>query len=475
MSTQATQHQHPSYVARIEDWQQMSDTLAGEAVVKAAGETYLPMTDGMLKLETTLRNAIYEAYKKRAVFLNFVEETGESILGMMDKKSAHIVLPEALAGYETQMTPDGYDVHTLLKYINREQVFKGRIGLLPDIKEGATSQDLPYISVYSAETIINWNAEFIDGEEVLTFVVLDQSGSALVDGSWETVQQYLVLLLVDGKYSQYTCQDEGQISQTPGEGVELSTPSIAGKTLDRIPFVLANCRDNSTDVSKPPLLEISNLSLHAYQQDADYRAALYFAGQPTMTATGVQKEEVENAVIGSHTLLYSTNKDAKFGYAETAGNALDASKQACDDLKMEANKRGVALMEQGVESGNALEQRSASKTANIKTIVSTGKSAMLRLLEFICIWKGVNFDECVVEPNTDFVQDNLTAADLSSLMSAKGLGAPISYESIHAWMKDRKYTDREWEDEKDLISQELIDFAPPEPTSPTLDEPEEEV
>jgi len=469
MATQK-QNVHPEYTGNIGYWEQLTHTLAGEKVVKDQGIKYLPMTDGMLKLETTLQGKIYDAYKQRAVFSNFVEETAEAILGLMDKKPAHIVLPTALAGYEDQMTPDGYNIHTLLKYVNRQQVIKGRVGMLADIKESSTSQDLPYVSVYCAESIINWSSEFIAGEEVLTFVVLDESGMELVSGSWEKKKKYLVLLLNDGVYSQYTVEDEGQISDNPGEGTELVTPSIAGKTLDRIPFIFANCRDNTTAVSRPPLLSISNLSLSAYRQDADYRSGLFFAGQPTLTATGVSEDEVKKMAVGSHAVLFSSSKDAKFSYAETAGNALSASKDAVADLKNDATRRGVAFVEQGAESGKALENRMASKTASVKTIVSTGKAAMEKLLEIICEWKGASFEEVVVEPNTDFVEDNLTAADLVSLMTAKGLGAPISYESIHAWMRDRKYTDRDFEDEKDLIADELLDFAPPDPTSPTLED-----
>ena len=450
-------HLHPDHVTFSPYWQQMADTLAGESVIKSKGVEYLPMTDGMLKLPTTLRNEIYETYKSRAVFLNFVEETGESILGMMDRKPAHIVLPPKLEPYLSQMTTDGLGIRELLKLVNRHQIYKGRVGLLPDIAEGGK---IPFVSVFSAEAILNWASEYINGEEVLSFVALDQSGPALVDGVWEDVEEYLVLLMKDGVYCQYTCNDTGHITPNPPEGTDLTLPSIAGKTLNFIPFVFANARDNTTDVLKPPLMEISNISLAAYRQDADYRSALYFAGQPTLTAVGVRKDEVENAVIGSQSLLFSENKDAKFGYAETSGNSLSASKQALDDLKAEANKRSVALMEQGVESGAALEQRSASKTANINTIVTAGKRAIEKLLECICVWSGIDGSEIVIEPNTDFIHDNLTAADLVSLMTAKNLGAPIALESVHAWMKDRKYTDLDFETEKEKIGEELLDFAP---------------
>jgi hypothetical protein len=456
-TTRSLSHLHPDYVTFSPYWQQVADTLAGERVVKAKGVTYLPMTDGMLKLKTTDRNTIYEAYKAKAVFLNFVEETGESILGMMDRKPAHIVLPTKLDPYHSQMTTDGLGIAELLKFVNRHQIYKGRVGLLPDISEGGK---LPFVSVYAAESILNWASEYINGKEVLSFVALDQSGPQMINGEWEDVEEYLVLLVRDGEYCQYTCNDIGHITSNPPDGTELTFPSIAGKTLGFIPFVFASARDNTTDVLKPPLMEISNISLAAYRQDADYRSALYFAGQPTLTAVGVRRDEVENAVIGSQSMLFSENKDAKFGYAETSGNSLSASKQALDDLKAEANKRGVALMDQGVESGAALEQRSASKTANINTIVTAGKQAMVKLLGYICEWAGIDGSEIVVEPNMDFLQDNLTAADLVSLMTAKNLGAPISVESVHAWMKDRKYTDMDFETEKEKIAEELLDFAP---------------
>ncbi len=475
MNNQDAAHVHPEYTANVGYWKQMSDTIEGEKTVKEAGETYLPMTDGMLKLENADKIAVYDAYKKRAVYTNFPEETAEAILGLMHSKEATIELPAKLEEYEKQMTPDGYNIHTLIRYMNRQQIEKGRMGMLADVKEGSKASDLPYVSVYCAESIENWNSAFIDGEEVLTFVVLNESGMSFENGTWEESESYLVLFLDDQGYGQYTTDNIGQITETPDEDdFDIVRPAIGNKTLDRIPFVFANSRDTTTSVSKPPLLSIANLALATYRQDADYRSGLFFGSQATLTATGVQEDQIKNAVIGSYSCLYSDNKDAKFGYAEIAGNALDAARTAVTDLKNEATRRGVSFVEMGPESGNALENRMSSKTASVKTIVATGKAAMLKMLEIICEWSGANFSEVVVDPNMDFIEDNLTAADLSSLMGAKMQGAPIAYESIHGWMKDRGYTSLDWETEKEKIMEELLDFAPPEPTSSTFDDEDEE-
>jgi hypothetical protein len=468
---------HPEYTHALPYWEQLRDTIEGERAVKEAGVKYLPATEGMLQVQSVKdRDKIYDAYKGRAVFPNIVEETIEGILGLMADKKAKIELPEKLLPYEDQITPDGLDLQALLRFVNRQQVEYGRVGILIDVKDGGTSQDLPYMSTYAATAIVNWDSEFVGGEEVLKFVVLDESSFVFNEGSadWELKALYRVLVLVNGVYGQYTTSEESQVTATPDEEL-LTFPSVAGRTLNAIPFVFANSRDTTTTVPKPPLLSISNLSLSAYRQDADYRAALYFAGQPTLTATGVEKSDVQGAVIGSHAMLYSSNPQAKFAYCETAGNAIDASKTAVDDLKSDAIRRGVSFVEQGVESGKALENRMASKTASVRTIVETGRDALMTALWFVCEWVVAPYDDIVIEPNTDFINDNLTAQDLQSLMNSKNLGAPISFESIHGWMKDRGYTGLDWEDEQERILEELTGLVPQESAiTPTLDEPEED-
>src|SRR3546814_18033061 len=58
----------------------------------------------------------------------------------------------------------------------REQISKGRVGLLVDYSNGAGRA---FIARYMAEAVVNWATARLGGDDVVTLVVLvDQNGSA---------------------------------------------------------------------------------------------------------------------------------------------------------------------------------------------------------------------------------------------------------------------------------------------------------
>lgn len=455
---------HPEFTAHKGYWDKMRVCIEGESAVKDAGVAYLKMTSGM-KSDTVNGPILYDAYKARAVYYNFPEETAKAMLGLMQRNDAVIEVPAKMEPLQTQATPDGLNLQTLLREINRWQIAEGRVGILIDVVDGGTSQDLPYCAIYRASAIANWDSKFVNGDEVLSFLVLDESGLVLEDMSWKEVKSFRVLYLnPEGKYGVYVVDEEDQITLTPDEeSMGVIFPEYSGKTLDYIPFVFANVTNTLSSCEKPPLLDLADLSLSTYRQEADYRQALFMHGQSTPYAKGVTEAEIDNFLLGASSLIHTEKTEAEFGFLETSGSGLSELRQAVMNLKESCIRLGVSFIEQGGnESGKALETRLSTKTANMKTIASTGKDAMEQIIEIISDWTSAG-GEYSVEPNFDFADDNVTASDFVQLMQAKMLGAPISMESIHAWAMERGFTSEEFEVEMARIEEEGIPLGPQDP------------
>jgi hypothetical protein len=106
------------------------------------------------------------------------------------------------------------------------------------------------------------------------------------------------------------------------------------------------------------------------------------------------------------------------------------------------------------ESAEALNTRINAKTASLRQVAKASAAGLESILKIAARWYGADPDQVVVKPNLDFADIVLTAKTLVELMTAKSMGAPISLETIHTIMQDRKLTELSFEDEMDKIESE---------------------
>ena len=59
-----------------------------------------------------------------------------------------------------------------------------------------------------------------------------------------------------------------------------------------------------------------------------------------------------------------------------------------------------------------------------------------------------------VTPNLNFTEADLNGQTLLQIVQSKGLGAPISEESIHEWMQDQGFTKLTYEEELKRLEEE---------------------
>lgn len=466
---------HPEYAERIGEWIQLQDTFDGQRAVKSKRLDYLPATEGMVQDGMTTPSAPgwrdYEAYLMRAFFHDVVKDAVKAMVGIMHNKPAVIKLPPRLADMVGKATVQGEGLQALLRKINVAQLLKGRCCLLVDAPQGAdVDKALPYISFYEPERVINWDAGKIEeGRNSLELVVIDETGYRREGFTWKSEQKYRVLTksgadMLEGEEEAWsevagTYAVAVKVNSTAAPSIdEYLYPSIAGQTLDEIPFVFINANDLVPEPDASPLLGLSNLALAIYQAEADYRQTLYLQSQQTLVIIGGAVDEAAPGQIrvGNKGVIdLRVDGDAK--YIGASGDGLGEMRQSLTNDKMRAAQEGAAFLDVNTDtgqSGEALRIRVAARTTTISSVAQTGGAGLEAALKFCATWVGEDPAEVSVEPTVDFADQTVAGAALLAFMQAKQLGLPLSLRSMHRMMQINDMTEMDFEQENAQIEEE---------------------
>ncbi len=496
---------HPLYTEHVFDWEQLRDAAKGERVVKSKGQKYLPPTSGMIidglnggprpvDYDPSANNgagtaglgygpfgkyrsvgeAAYEAYKLRAVFPEYVNDALEYFMGALHNKSPVIELPEEMESLRENATPLGEPLEILLQRINLEQLTTGRVGILLDLpKEPDPANPLPFIALYVAEAIRNWD-DTTDEEtrDALNLVVLDESGIKRQNGfDWKVEQRFRVLQLGDfdaneanGK-ADYKTGLFSSASGVPDYNAELmKVPSLRGNTLTSIPFQFINTKDISPEPDEPPLMSLCRQCFTIYRGEADYRQNLFMQGQDTLVVIGArQRNQLPGEVTQEEPLRTGAGAridlelqgDAKYVGVNSQGLAEQRTALENDRKRCESRSGQLIDATQGdKESGAALKTRVGAQTATLNQIAKTAALALELLLKQCAVWMKADPLKVKVTPNLEFADYQMAGQDLGNLMTAKRNGAPLSMRSIHRLAVQGNLTNMDYEKEQEEISKE---------------------
>jgi hypothetical protein len=442
-----------------------------EGFIKSKTVEYLPPTSGMVAdghgRQNSIGQAAYDAYLIRAVFPEAYSQAIKIAIGIMHNKPPIIQLPKVLEPMLERCNTQGDGLNMLLRRINAEQLTTGRVGLLGDFKVSA-GEERPLLYLYNEVDIRNWDDGSNDPDEQdVRYIVLDESRNVMeADFSWSYKKEYRVLALVgNDDNAQLKLTSSGVFKShvfSEGDDVDLNLlqePNIKGANLTKIPFAFINANDLSPLPDLPPLMGLANTCLTIYRGEADYRQNLFMQGQDTLVRIGgtFGSDDNDDAVRTGACAVIDVPQGGDAKYIGVSSAGLGEQREALANDYRRAGKQGGELLDAtkgGQESGEALKTRVAAQTATLQDIALTGAAGLQAVLRTMAEWFGADPAEVVVTANTQFADSDINGQTLSQIVSSKMLGAPISFESIHAWAAERGVTDKTFEEEMRLISKE---------------------
>ncbi len=391
MSVETT---HPLYNKRKPQWEVIRDCYEGEDAIKEKGEVYLPRAVGS-------SNAQYNAYKKRARWVNYLGRTLNGLHGLMFRKYPALTCPDQFrySGLLENVDRKGTSLNQFAADSVHDMMIPTFGGFLVDqpaidreisVYEAEKKEIRPYIRYYAAESIINWKYGTVDGVEKLTLVVLKEEVEKEGEDEFahDIDYQYRVLEIKNGVYRQRLFRKNGKTF----EDVVIPVRTKQGE-IDYIPFIFAP----GEEPDRPMLLDLAYCNIGHYQKSADYENGVHLTTIPTGYVTGHAQDvsedgEKEIINLGGDNFLMFPEADAKVGTLVYSGVGLLHSETALNMSMSEMAVLGSRLVspDKNVsETADAAKIHRAGENALLATFAKNVSDCLSTVLTIMMNWYGI--------------------------------------------------------------------------------------
>lgn len=416
---------HPEVVYWFDQWRMIRDACAGARAVKERAQTYLPQLDGMDDDE-------YSAYLDRATYYNFSGRTAGALTGAIFRRREMVEglsekLTQRLEAISKQRQPFG----TYAEYIADEVIKLGRCGVLVDLPQGPSTDPRPYLATYTAETILDWDFQDIDGKETLTYAVLWEIRLVrdvnTFNPKW--VNQYRVLRLEPSPSGWTYWQELYAVKDSDAALVESNRinrfqPLNRGRPLSYIPFHVFGAFLSTLAIEKPPLEDIADLNMSHYRSYANLEHGRLFAGFPLYFVESSMAGEQDSEFTLGASRVWQTPPGAKPGILELNGQGLKFLVDALDQKEAQAAALGGRMI--GVrttavaESDNMLKLSERNEQSQLLKVTRSLDAGFTVLLRWWARFQDVSetaAEAISVEFNKDFLFDGVGAREFRAIHS----------------------------------------------------------
>jgi hypothetical protein len=487
---------HPEYLEYEPQWKRCRDFASGSDAVKKV-DAYLPQPAGMDDGE-------YRFYKERALYYNATSRTRDALTGLVFRQPPTLEkVPEPIEKDLEDATLRDEPFEAVAKRVINEVIEVGRYCLLVEMpvapatvgeqagnlarsaileasgRRPATPR--PYLVTIPAERVINWKTAQVGSDpEQLVLVVIEENVETDPSNSFshETECQYRELALVDGVYRQRIWRKSKDSTKDKDVFVVVAEiwPTRRNERMTFIPFTFIGTTGVTPEVSKPPLIDLVDVSLSHYRNSADLEYGLYYTAVPTPWASGVPDSTILK--VGA-SVAWNLGEGGRAGMVEFTGKGLGAIKESMASKERMMATLGARLLEDptanSAETATAVRMRSSGETASLGTISFAGGAGLARAVRWMMWWAegmGELSTDALVKLTSEFFQINASPEEVKAAVLSWQAGA-ISFETLYerlqkgGWTRDGVTA----EEEKAQIEKEtpLPVDEPEDPDSPDGD------
>jgi hypothetical protein len=484
-------------------WQKIRHCIDGQDAIKFKRELYLPKPNASDKSKENQER--YEAYLKRAVFYNVVDNTVRGLTGQVfaadpvfsagdsEESAENSVLKPVILDADGA----GVSLMQLAKKSLSETLAFGRCGVMVDfplapldengvprvftaaeIQSGAAR---PTILQYSPEQIINWRMRLVDMKLLLSLVVISKDFIKMDDGfelemdtEWRVLRldaQNLYVLDVWRRND-----DPATKSAEPFKLFQSVMPTDStGARLAFIPFSFIGSLNNNELPDKPPMYDMAELNLAHYRNSADYEDSCYMVGQPTPVFTGVTKDWVTEVWKGSVQLGSRGGVPLPQGGTATMlqADANTMIKEAMDKKEQQMVALGAQLVQDKQVERTLGEAQMEAATVS-STLVQCAKNVacvITKALQWASLFYGPEDETIDYQLSTDFAITKLDPLERTATVADFQAGLISWTEARYTYRQSglAYLDDKEAKAEIEKDQAEAVNMDATDPTDPNAD------
>jgi hypothetical protein len=433
----------------------IEDLSTGTYGIRKKHRRYLPQEPR--ELDESYDNRLF-----RSVCPPYYQRLERMLAGMLTRKPVRLddvtdTIREQLFDVDMQ----GNDLNSWTYEAARKMIRYGHIGILVD---APANGGRPYWNCYTPREILGFRIEAIEGQSRLTQLRLQESiVIPSEDSEYGEEQVEQIRVLRPGEYEIHRRGKDGDF-QIVEEGAT---------TIQEIPFAVAYSNRYNILESRPPLEDIAELNLKAYQVQSDLDNQLHISAVPMLAFFGFPSSAEEVSAGPGEALAFPAEGRAE--YIEPGGSSFDYQFRRLESIASQINELGLSAV---------LGQKLSAETAESKRIDrSQGDSAMMVIAQNMqdaidnCLQFHAQFlgesqaGSCLI--NRDFLGIRLEPQEIQSLLQLYTAGT-ITQETLLQQLADGEVLGDDFDVEEEIEATQnggLIEQEQPEPAPEPDEEP----
>jgi len=436
-----------AWQAQEAHWILIEDLMGGSYEMRKKHRRYLSQEPREL-------DESYDNRLARSVCPPYYQRLERMLAGMLTRKPVRLtdvadVIREQLFDVDLQ----GNDLNVWTYETARKVIRYGHWGVLVDAP-AAGQNGRPYWVTYSPREILGWRTELKEGQQKFSQLRLLEHVFE-PDGLYGEKEVEQVRVLTPGKFEIHRKDSETGDYKIFDEGV---------MSLPEIPFSVAYSNRINLMESRPPMEDIAELNLKAYQVQSDLDNQLHISAVPMLAFYGFPQSAEEVSAGPGEAIAFPAEGRAE--YIESKGTSYNAQFQRLEQLSDQINELGLAAVlgqKLSAETAEAKKIDRSQGDSTMKVVAQQVQDMIDNSLAYHAQYLGSN-EAGSSFVNRDFLASRLEPQEIQSLLSLYTAGT-ITQKTLLDQLTEGEVLGDEFDVEEELEATEmggLIDMQQPQ-------------